>query len=131
MTSDRWVQLVGVSCAVALLATIAATGNVWSMLPLLWFFAVIPGLPYVLMVRNHHDAIAFWLTAGALSIALDALVAEALLYLHAFSAIAVVSVLVIVAWLGAAVGRLRAAAEDEAPQPAQVARPAHPARSGH
>ncbi len=132
MTADRWVQVVGLSCALALLATIAATGNAWSMIPLLWFFAVIPGLPYVLTVRNHHDAIAFWLSAGALSVALDALVAEALLYLHEFSAIAVVSVLVIIAWLGAAIGRLRTSSDPEASglaRQAHPARPAGPARS--
>ena len=116
MTEDRWVQLVGVSCALALLATIAATGDALSFVPLLWFLAVIPGLPYVRLLRNDHDAIAFWLTAGALSVAVDALVAEALLYLHEFSAIAVVSALVIIAWVGAAVGRLRAS-EDAAPTP--------------
>jgi hypothetical protein len=117
MTEDRWVQLVGASSALALLAAIAATGNALSFVPLLWFFAVIPGLPYARLVRNDHDAIAFWLTAGALSVAIDALVAEAMLYLHDFSAIAVVSALVIVAWVGAAVGRLRAADDAEPASP--------------
>ncbi len=115
MTADRCVVIVAASSALALLATIAGTGNALSMIPLLWFLAVIPGLPFVRMLRNDHDPMAFWLTALALSVAIDALVAEGLLYGRGFSALGVVCVLAGIAWLGAAIGRLRAPEGDAEP----------------
>ncbi len=115
MTADRCVVIVAASSALALLATAAGTGNALSMIPLLWFLAVIPGLPFVRMLRNDHDPLAFWLTALALSVAIDALVAEALLYGRGFSALGVVCVLAGIAWLGAAIGRLRSPEGDAEP----------------
>jgi len=122
MTSaDRCVTIVAVSSVLALLATIAGTGNALSVIPLLWFLAVIPGLPFVRMLRNDDDPVAFWLTTIALSVAIDALIAEALLYGRGFSALAVISVLAGIAWLGAAVGRLRSSADAESAAPARRA----------
>ena len=47
ISTDRCVAIVAASSALALLAAIAGTGNALSMIPLLWFLAVLPGLPYV------------------------------------------------------------------------------------
>jgi hypothetical protein len=121
INADRCVAIVAGSSALALLATIAGTGNALSMIPLLWFLAVIPGLPFVRMLRNDEDPVAFWLTTIALSIAIDALAAEALLYGRGFSALAVVSVLAGIAWLGAAIGRLRSSGDAESAVPARRA----------
>jgi hypothetical protein len=108
MTSaTRWTVLVVASSIAAVLAAIAATGDARSMIPLLWFLAVIPGLPYVRMLRNTTDAVALWVTALGLSISIDAVVAEALLYTHTYTATTAVVVLACIACLGAVIGRLR------------------------
>jgi hypothetical protein len=114
---NRWLIVVVASSVVAVLATIAAIGDALSMAELLWFLAVIPGLPYVRMLWKHADPVAFWLTVVGLSLAIDTVVAEALLYAHAFSAVSAVSVLAGVACLGAVVGQLRTPAVD--PEPAE------------
>lgn len=105
---NRWFLLVVASSVLALIATLAATGDALSMVPLLWFLAVIPGLPFVLMLRARQEPVAFWLTALGLSISLDAVVVEVLLYTDAYSPEAAVFVLVGIAYCGAAIGRLRA-----------------------
>ncbi len=112
----RWLTLVVVSSVAAVLATLAGTADGLSMIPLLWFLAVIPGLPFVRMLKNNDDPIAIGLTAVGLSLAIDALVAEALLYSHAYNAVVTVSVLAAVACLGAVIGRLRTSSGD--PEPA-------------
>jgi hypothetical protein len=120
MTSaTRWFLLIVGSSAAAVAAAVAATGDARSMLPLLWFLAVIPGLPYVRMLRNTREPVALWITAVGLSIALDALVAEALLYTHSYTATTAVVVLAVVACVGAAISRLRS--QGEAPEPAEAA----------
>jgi hypothetical protein len=119
--ANRWFMLVVGSCVLALLATVASTGDALSMVPLLWFLAVIPGLPFVLMLRTRQEPAAFWLTAVALSISIDAVVAEVLLYTDAYSAEATVFVLVGIAYCGAAVGRFLAIEhEQETAHPARV-----------
>lgn len=118
--TDRWYALVVASSVVALVAAIAGTGDARSMVPLLWFLAVVPGLPFVRMLHNREDPVAFWLTAIGLSIALDALVAEALLYLDAYSATSVVFALGVIACLGAGIDRFRTFSRD--PEPADPRR---------
>ncbi len=93
------------------------------MIPLLWFLAVIPGLPFILMLRPRQEPVAFWLTVVGLSIAIDAAVAEVLLYTDAYSAEATVFVLVGIAYCGAAIGRMRALDHDaDAAEPATASR---------
>jgi hypothetical protein len=114
-TATRWLVLVAASSAIAVSAAIASTGDARSMIPLLWFLAAIPGLPYVLMLRSPDDPVAFWLVVVGLSVAIDALVAEALLYASAYSAITAVGVLAGVACAGALIGRLRSPARASEP----------------
>jgi hypothetical protein len=106
-SATRWFLLVVASSTAAVLAAFAATGDARSMVPLLWFLAVIPGLPYVRLARNTKEPVALWITALGLSLALDALVAEALLYTGRYTAATAVVVLAAVACLGAVIGRLR------------------------
>jgi hypothetical protein len=118
-SSTRWFLLVVASSIAAVLAAAAATGDAVSMVPLLWFLAVIPGLPYVRMLRNTAEPVALWVTALGLSLAIDALVAEALLYTDAYTARTTVVVLAIVACAGATIGRLRM--HGEVSEPAEAA----------
>jgi hypothetical protein len=108
----RWFLLVVASSVLALIATLASTGDAFSMVPLLWFLAVIPGLPFILMLRARQEPVAFWLTVVGLSIAIDAAVAEVLLYTDAYSAEAAIFALVGIAYCGAAIGRMRALAHE-------------------
>ena len=108
MTSaTRWFLLVVASSAAAVVAAFAATGDARSMVPLLWFLAVIPGLPYVRMARNTREPVALWMCALGLSLAMDVLVAEVLLYTHRYTAATAVVVLAVLAGVGAAIGRVR------------------------
>jgi len=119
MTSaTRWFLLVVASSAAGVLAAFAATGDARSMVPLLWFLAVIPGLPYVRLAGNTRDPVALWIAALGLSLAIDVLVAEALLYTHRYTATTAVVVLAVIACLGAAIGRLR---QGEASEPTEAA----------
>lgn len=118
-SSNRWFLLVVGSSVAGVLATVAATGDALSMVPLLWFLAVIPGLPYVRLLRNTTDPVALWVTALGLSIAIDALVAEALLYARSYTATTAVVVLALIAGLGAAIGRYRP--HGEASEPTETA----------
>lgn len=117
--ATRWLLLVVASSVAAVLAADAATGDARSMVPLLWFLAVIPGLPYVRMLRNTHEPVALWIAALGLSLAMDALVAEALLYTERYTATTAVVVLAAVACLGAVIGRLRE--HEEVTDPAETA----------
>jgi hypothetical protein len=107
MNPTRWLLLIVASSALAVAAAFAATGDALSMIPLLWFLAVIPGLPWVRMVWRDGDPVAFWLTTIGLSVAIDALVAETLLYTDAYTATGAVMVLAGVALIGTAIDRLR------------------------
>ena len=112
---NRWLTVVLASSVVAVLAAIASTGDALTTAELIWFLAVIPGLPYIRMLWKDADPVAFWITTIGLSLAMDTVVAEALLYAHAYSAVAAVSVLAGLACLGAAIGRLRASRERAEP----------------
>lgn len=114
---DRWTALVVASSVVAILAAIAATGNAFSMVPMLWFLAFIPGLPYVRLLKNNDDPVAIGLTSVGLSLAMGALIAEALLYLDAYSAVTTVTVLAVIACAGAVIGRLRSVEDADPADP--------------
>jgi hypothetical protein len=121
MTTDtRWFLLVVASSVAAVVAADAATGTALSMVPLLWFLAVIPGLSFVRMLRNTHEPIALWIAAVGLSLAFDALVAEALLYTERYTATTAVVVLAAVACLGAVLGRFRGGEASEAAKASSV-----------
>jgi 4-hydroxybenzoate polyprenyltransferase len=136
---DLWLVVILVSTAAAIGAALAAEGTPLTTIPLLWFLAVCPGLPYVRLLRlgerrperarsaeteatRSGDPVQRWILAVGLSLALDAVVAEALLYSNSYTALRAVVVLGGVACLGAVIGRLRdrgrsepADAPDEAP----------------
>jgi hypothetical protein len=120
MNANRWLMVIVASSALAVIAAFAATGNALSMIPLLWFLAVIPGLPWVRMVWKDGDPVAFWLTVIGLSIAIDTLVAEVLLYTDAYTATGAVMVLAGVALLGTAIGRARTPAVVVDLEPAEI-----------
>ena len=116
---DRWLALVLACSAVAVVAAAAETGDGWSMVPLLAFLAVIPGLPYVRMLHQPREPVAFWVAAAGLSLALDAIVAMVLLYTETSTGFRTVAVLAGLACVGAVIGRSRRAWD--APEPAETA----------
>lgn len=121
-----WTLLVVGSSLLAVIAAAAGRGDGWSFLPLLWFLAVIPGLPYVRMAGPGGGPIGLWVGAFALSVAIDAVVAEILLYTNSYGAARAVFVLAGIACLGEAFSRLRHTGD--APEPAEHA--AMPVGSG-
>ena len=122
---NGWTLLVVGTSVLAVIAAAAGSGDGWSFLPLLWFLAVIPGLPYARMVGTGGGPIGLWVAAVALSVAIGAVVAEVLLYIGTYGAVRTVVVLAGIACLGEAIGRLRRAWV--APEPAEHA--GTPARS--
>jgi hypothetical protein len=102
-----WTLLVVGSSVLAVAAAAAGSGDGWSFLPLLWFLAVIPGLPYVRMAGAGGGPIGRWVGAVALSVAMDAVVAEVLLYTGSYGAARAVFVLAGIALLGEAFNLLR------------------------
>lgn len=104
--ANQWLLVNAVSSAVAIVATVAGEGTALTTVPLLWFLAVCPGLGYVHLL-GMDDAMRRWTITIALSLALDALVAEALLYTHMYTALRVVVVLAVVACAGAVIARLK------------------------
>jgi hypothetical protein len=123
---NGWTLLVVASSVVAVIAAAVGSGDGWSFLPLLGFLAVIPGLPYVRMAGTGGGPIGVGIGAVALSVAIDAVVAEVLLYTGSYGAARAVFVLAGIACLGEAFGRLRRTGD--APEPAEPA--AMPVRSG-
>jgi hypothetical protein len=123
---NGWTVLVVGSSILAVIAAAAGSGDGWSFLPLLWFVAVIPGLPYVRMAGPGGGPIGLWVGAVALSVAIDAVVAEVLLYTSSYGATRAVFVLAGIACLGEACSRLRR--RGDAPEPDEHA--AMPAVSG-
>ena len=119
MNTNRWTALIVGSSVLAVIAAIAETGNALSMVPILWFLAVIPGLPYMRMLRSSGEPMTLWIAAIGLSLAIDTVVAEALLYTETYTATAAIVVLAVIAVTGAVIGRLRTAGE--ASEPAETA----------
>jgi hypothetical protein len=109
-TSHRWALVILVSSLAALLATDVASGTPLTTVPLLWFLAVCPGMPYARLVTSPGtDWVQRWMTAVGLSLGLGAVVAEILLYTGAFTGFTAVAVLGAIAILGALVEQWRSA----------------------
>jgi hypothetical protein len=114
----RWFLVIVASTVAAIIATMAATGNAWSMVPLLWFLAVCPGMPFVRMLRP-ADPVQRWIAAIGLSMAIDAIVAEVLLYTRTYTVVRAVVILGAIACLGAG-GSLRRLRTRGDPEPAEA-----------
>jgi hypothetical protein len=114
-TRNGWTLLVFGSSALAVIAAAASSGDGWSFLPLLWFLAVIPGLPYVRLVGTGGGPLGLWVGAVALSVALGAVVAEILLYTGTYGGVRAVFVLAGVACFGEVLVRLRRPVETAEP----------------
>jgi hypothetical protein len=108
--ATRWLVVVVASTAAAVGAATIASGSALSTVPLLWFLAVCPGMPYARMLGAGPaaDVTQRWITAVGLSVALAAVVAEALLYAGEFSGRRTVAVLGVIACLGSVLERIRA-----------------------
>ena len=106
----RWFVVVVVSTLAALLATVIGSGNALSTLALLWFLAVCPGMPFARAIGTGAAPypVQRWITAVALSLALGAVVSEALLLLGWFTSFRAVLLLGVVACTGAWLDRTRA-----------------------
>jgi hypothetical protein len=117
--SGRWLVVIVASTAAAIAAADVASGTAFTTLPLLWFLAVCPGMPYARLIAPvpDRDPVRRWLTAIGLSVAGGAVVAEVLLYADAFTGGRTVAVLGGVAILGAVIDVLVERAREE-PSPA-------------
>jgi hypothetical protein len=118
--ATRWLVLIVASTAAAVGAADVASGTALTTVPILWFLAVCPGMPYAwFVVPAGDDPLRRWLTAVGLSIALAAVVAEALLLAEAFTGFTAISVLGAIAVIGAIGGLVaeRAAARRAAETP--------------
>lgn len=100
----RWLVVVVASTLAAIVATMIGSGNALSTIPLLWFLAVCPGMPYARLIGAGPapDPVQRWITAIALSLALGAVVAEVLLYAGWFTSFRTVLLLGVIACAGAA-----------------------------
>jgi hypothetical protein len=103
--ANLWLLVIAVWSAAAIGAAAGADGSGFTMLPLLWFLAACPGLPYALLLRL-ADPVQRWVLAIGLSVALDAVVAEVLLYAGWYTGLRTVVVLAVIACVGALIGRL-------------------------
>jgi hypothetical protein len=104
MSATRiWSVVIVLSSAAAIGAADVASGTPVTTLPLLWFLAVCPGMPYARLTTPAGDAelLRRWVTAVGLSIAFAAVVAEVLIYSDAYSGFTTVSILAGIAVLGA------------------------------
>jgi hypothetical protein len=108
--AGRWFVVVVVSTLAALVATLIGSGNAVSTIPLLWFLAVCPGMPYARAIAagGAPDPVQRWITAIALSLALGAVVSEVLLLVGWFTSFRTVLLLGVIACTGAGVDRARA-----------------------
>jgi hypothetical protein len=104
--ANQWLLVIGLSSAVAIIAALVADGSPLTVLPMLWFLAVCPGLPYAQLLRL-DDSVQRWVIAVGLSVALTAVVAEALLLTGWYTGLRTVVLLAVVACTGAVIGRLR------------------------
>ena len=121
--AHRWAVITLVSSIVALAAADVASGTALTTVPLLWFLAVIPGMPYARLVTPpERDWVQRWITAVGLSIALAAVVAEILLYADSYTGFTAVAVLGGIGVAGALTEQWRSAREaaDTADAPGAV-----------
>ena len=118
--THRWAVITLVSSIVALAAADVASGTALTTVPLVWFLAVVPGMPYARLVTPpERDWVQRWVTAVGLSIALAAVVAEVLFYTDTYSGFTTVAVLGGIAVAGALAEQWRSA-RDAADAPEQV-----------
>jgi hypothetical protein len=118
--AHRWAVITLVSSIVALAAADVASGTALTTVPLVWFLAVVPGMPYARLVTPpERDWVQRWVTAVGLSIALAAVVAEVLLYTDTYSGFTAVALLGGIAVAGALVEQWRSA-RNAADAPEQV-----------
>jgi hypothetical protein len=120
MTEARfawWSFVIVASTVVAVIAAMVGTGSAFTTIPVLWFLAVCPGMAYVRML-GFDDTALRWISAIGLSIALGAVVAEALLLAHLYTGFRTIVVLGVLACAGAVIGRRRVRGSSE---PADVA----------
>jgi hypothetical protein len=110
--ANLWLLIIVTSTALAIVATLVADGSALTTVPLLWFLAVCPGIPYAQLLRL-DDPIQRGIIAIGLSVAIDAVVAEALLLTDAYTATRTVVALGVVACAGAVIARVRAQGDDE------------------
>jgi small-conductance mechanosensitive channel len=126
MTEPRfvwWQFVIVTSTLVALIATAVGTGTAFTTLPVLWFLAVCPGMAFVRLLAM-EDPVLRWISAIGLSVALGAVVAEALLFAHLYTGFRTIVVLGVLACAGAVIGRRRARGNPEpADAPVGAARP--------
>jgi hypothetical protein len=103
IATGRWLVVIVLSAMAAIGAADVASGTPVTTVPLLWFLAVCPGMPYARLVTPPGDSelLRRWVTAVGLSVAFAAVVAEVLIYRDAYSGFATVSVLAGIAVLGA------------------------------
>ncbi len=115
--ANLWLLIIAVSTAAAMAATVVSNGTALTTVPLLWFLAVCPGLPYAQLLRL-DDPVQRWIIAIGLSVAIDAVVAEALLFTDSYTAPRTIVVLGVVACAGAVIARLRARGDESVDAPA-------------
>ncbi|MCA1669152.1 MAG: hypothetical protein LC793_17500 [Thermomicrobia bacterium] len=105
---SRWPVVIGASAFALALVLLAESGLPLRPIVVIWFLAVCPGMAFVPLL-----AIRDWLTALTIgvgvSLALDALVAEAMVYTGYWSATWSLAALVAIACAGAAWQVMRAA----------------------
>ena len=111
-----WLVVTAGSTVAAILASATAAGTALTTVPVLWFLAVIPGMPYARML-GFDDPLLRWITAVGLSVALAAVVAEAMLLTGSYTGFRTIVVLAVVACTGAVIGRLRVRRDPEPSDP--------------
>lgn len=110
--THRWAMITLLSSVVALAAADMALGTPLTTVPLVWFLAVVPGMPFARLVTPpERDWVQRWITAVGLSIALAAVVAELLLYTDTYSGFTTVAVLGGIAVAGALTEQWRSSHE--------------------
>jgi hypothetical protein len=106
--AKRWLTVILASIAAALSAVAIESGV--AAVPVLWFLAVCPGMPYARMIRagGGEDPVLRWVTAVGLSLALAAVVSEGLLLAGVFTGMRTIAILAWIAVAGAVVEYRRA-----------------------
>jgi hypothetical protein len=115
--AKRWLAVILASIA-ATIGAVAFDSGV-AAVPVLWFLAVCPGMPYARLLRaGGDDPMLRWVGAVGLSLALAAVVAEGLLLAGAFTGMRTVAILSWIAVAGALIEYRRARRAAQALEPA-------------
>jgi hypothetical protein len=106
--AKRWLAVILASIAAAIGAVALDSGM--AAVPVLWFLAVCPGMPYARMLAagGDDDPLLRWVTAIGLSLGLAAVVAEGLLLAGVFTGMRTVAILAWIAVAGALIEYRRA-----------------------